>query len=188
MACRVFQQSWTETGERREILTMSHLVWVDVHRDHGSEDLLLEDLVCGRGGLHYGRLDEVADRLVVSSTSHDGAVGAGLGVLDVPGDPVESLLVDDGGHEGVGLSGGTNFERLLCLDKPLLDVCPKGFRYVHPGAGGALLSLVLKCRSDGGGHHARHIGSRVDKVVVLPSALADKLSKTKEFNEVKLLQ
>ena len=77
------------------MLTMSHLVWVDVHRDHGSEDLLLEDLVCGRGGLHYGRLDEVADRLVVSSTSHDGAVGAGLGVLDVPRTSVESLLVDD---------------------------------------------------------------------------------------------
>ena len=63
-------------------------VLVHVHGDHGSEDLLLEDLVLGGAGLHHGRLDEVAHAVVETTAGHDRAVGRALRVLDVAGHPV----------------------------------------------------------------------------------------------------
>ena len=125
------------------------LVLVDIDADQGTKDLLPEDLVLGGGDLHDGRLHEVSHTVVIAASGHDAAVGAGLCMFNVTGEPLEGLLVNHGGHEGVGLRGWANLQGLLGLNEPLLDLGPQGLWHVDSGAGGALLSLVLEGRSDG---------------------------------------
>ena len=63
-------------------------VLVHVDGDNRAEDLLLEDLLLGGGCLHNGRLDEVTDALVKTTSGNYCAVGRALCVLDVAGHPV----------------------------------------------------------------------------------------------------
>ena len=67
------------------LLGVGVLVHVDGH--NRAEDLLLEDLLLRCGGLHDGRLDEVANALVETPSGHNRAVGRALGVLDVARHP-----------------------------------------------------------------------------------------------------
>ena len=62
-------------------------VLVHIHSHHWAEDLFLEDLLLGGGRLHNGRLNEVADALVKTTSGNYGAVGRALCVLDVAGYP-----------------------------------------------------------------------------------------------------
>ena len=122
------------------------------------------------------RFNEVSNTVVIASTSDNATVGTGLGVVNVAGASLEGLLVNHGRHEGVSLGGWTHLDGLLGLNQPLLDLVPEGLRNVHPGAGGALLSLILKCRSDSGGHNALHLSSGMNEMIIFASTFSNKLN------------
>lgn len=157
------------------------LVLVDIHTDQGSKDLLLEDSVLGSGDLHDGWLHEVAHAVVIAAASNDAAVGTGFCMFNIAGQSLEGLLINHGGHKGVGLCSGAHLQGLLGLNQTLLDLAPQGLWNVNSGAGGALLTLVFKGRSHSGSNDALHFGCGVDKVVVLTATLSDELENIRKF-------
>ena len=64
-----------------------------------------------------------------------------------------------------------SLEALLRLGQPLLDLGPERLRHVHPGAGRALLALVLEGAARARRHHRVDVRRRVHEVVVLAAAL-----------------
>ena len=66
-------------------------------------------------------------------------------------------------------------EALLRLRQALLHFRPQRLGHVHPGAGRALLTLVLEGAPRARRHDRVDVRRRVDEVVVLAAALADQL-------------
>ena len=92
-------------GDKNKVRNRNiYFVRVDINCDQWAEDLLLEYPVHGGVGLHNGGLDKVSYTVIISSTGNNTAVGAGLGVVDVARNAVESFPVDDSGHERISLS------------------------------------------------------------------------------------
>lgn len=64
----------------------------------------------------------ISSPVVVFATSQDLEVLGSLGVLNVAGDPLERLVVDDGGREAVVLGRVSNFQLVSSLNQPFFDL------------------------------------------------------------------
>ena len=120
------------------------VVLIDIHREDRSEDLLADGLVIRGLGQDDGGLHEITDGLVVVTAEYDFCILGGFCTVDVTGDVVEGLFIDDSVNEVGEVADIAHLHRLHHIFNMLQRFIPNGFRHVGAGSGGALLTLVLE--------------------------------------------
>lgn len=124
------------------------IIRINVDRENWSEDFLGHGLA-SRVVAHDGcGLNEVARAVIVGAASDDFTIGVGRSPVDVAGDAVEGLLVDDGAQEVAEIADVADGDLVDFGDVIILDGVPNRAGDVDTAGGAALLSLKLKSTTE----------------------------------------
>ena len=96
-----------------------------------------------------------------------------LGMIHIVLDPFVRFIVDHCSHKSRKFRWIASCELVSLAQQPFFDFGPQGLGDVSSRASRALLSAIFKCRANCAGDHRLHVRWRVNKVVVLSSALSD---------------
>ena len=141
----VFRSGVAEFQRRFKIL-----VFVNMDREDRAKDFLRHGFASWIVA-HNGRwLNEVASCVVVGSSSDDVAVGIGSGAVNVAGDAVKRLLVDDSTEVVAEIADVADGDLVDFGDIVVLDGVPNRPGHVDSAGGAALLSLELKSATEHG--------------------------------------
>ena len=127
------------------------VILIDVDGYDGTEDLLNHGLIVGRLAPQDGGLYKPPLAVVAVTTRHNLALVGGLGPLQITPAVLEGGFVNDGGHKGVELLYIPHLQGSRLFLQQGLQLRPQTGRHKGPGAGRALLPLILKGAPNNGG-------------------------------------
>ena len=164
----VFRSGVAEFQRRFKIL-----VFVNMDREDRAKDFLRHGFASWVVA-HNGRwLNEVARGIVVGASSDDVAVGIGSSAVNVAGDAVKRLLVDDGAEVVAEIADVADGDLVDFGDIVVLDGVPDRTGHIDSAGGTALLSLELKAPAKHGNEQGATVAIGVGDNEVLPTSFSN---------------